>query len=124
MTKRFSLSCLLICFAFLLIGCSSFSKSSADPIEQLEKSILCEDGAISFQLPSDFSGECSILIYGRTEDPEAGGMSAHYLQDETWSAGQRYSFTPEGNHSELGMSVSYKDSRQSCEKDIDLLPLL
>lgn len=125
MAKRFSLLCLLLGFVFMFAGCGGVAKeTAADPIELLEKSICVEDGAVTFQIPEGFPGEWSIQIYGRVENPEIGGMSAHYLEDEKWAGGQRYSFVPEGNHSELGMSVSYRGSGQSWERDIDLLPLL
>lgn len=117
------LLCLLCCFVFMLMGCGSFAaETSADPIAMLEESILFEDGTVAFQIPEELTGEWSILVYGRIENPEAGGMSAHYLEGETWISGQRYSFSPAENHSELNMSVSYRERGQTWERDIDLLP--
>lgn len=119
------LLCLLCCFVFMLMGCGSFTtEASADPITRLEESILLEDGTVTFQIPEELTGEWSILVYGRVEDPETGGMSAHYLEDEKWVSGQRYSFSPAENHSELAMSVSYRENGQVWERDIDLLPIL
>lgn len=123
--KRFRLPCLLFGLVFMFMGCgSSTAVESADPVTMLEESILLEDGTVTFQIPEELRGEWSILVYGRVEDPETGGMSAHYLEDEKWVSGQRYSFIPAENHSELYMSVSYRESGQTWERDIDLLPIL
>lgn len=43
------------------------SAASEQPLELLEESITFQDGCLSFQIPQDFSGKWSILIYGRAE---------------------------------------------------------
>ena len=127
-TKRNGLALILFLLiltpALPLAACQNTAASEADPLAQLESSILYEDGEIRFIMPE--SDEAwSIQINGRILTDEGDGMSVHYLAGESesgsWEDGKEYSFdVSEGGYAEL-----YLDAECSAGSiSVDLLKLL
>ena len=88
-------------------------------LEQLEQSIVYEDGGLSFTIPA--GGGWSIWISGRIEAEGMGGMSVHYLEAESaagsWESGKTYRFeTADGPYDSLTMTAAVDGG----ETDIDL----
>lgn len=95
----------------------------SDFTAKIEDSIHYKDGVLSFQVP-DSSGNWTIFISGRSEKEGFGGMSLHYLENQTWTPGDTYSFSPDSNCTDLIFTYFYEDSNGSCENTIDLLPYI
>lgn len=73
-------------------------------IEQLKDSITYRDGQFSFTIPAG-AVNWDIHIAGRLD--AGGGMSVHYLDGETWTPGNTYSFqTGGGTYTELSMDIA------------------
>lgn len=120
----------LVCALLLVAGVTTaFATSAPDaqpagtPLERLEDSIVCGDGAVSFTIPeADVSW--SIRIGGRLETPD-GGMSVHYLEEESaagsWERGRTYRFElADGPYDSLILTAA----ADGAEKDIDLTAYL
>lgn len=64
-------------------------------ITRLTGSITCTSSSVSFTIPES-GHEWNILINGRYEREDSGGMSAHFLQELSesgdWKSGETYSF--------------------------------
>ena len=79
-------------------------------VNRIKVSIAYADGSFSFTIPESGS-EWDILINGREEVEEFGGMSSHFLQELSesgeWKGGETYSFdVNEETLTELFMVVS------------------
>lgn len=86
-------------------------------MDELISSLSYKEPVISFTIPKG-NNEWSILINGRTENDSYGGMSVHYLEEESeyksWIGGKTYSFTLfEGIHTELTMSIALGEERET-----------
>lgn len=96
-------------------------------LQILAESLRYENEELLFTIPtsmqagSEIQGEWEILITGRAETPELGGVSLHYLADEHWEAGKTYSIAISKsewkNLTELWMEASVEGE----EYIIDLL---
>lgn len=78
-------------------------------IEQLATSISYADAKVSFTIPMG-DDSWNIWISGRVELEDFGGMSVHYLTDESensnWESGKTYSFdVSDGIYTELTMDI-------------------
>ena len=78
-------------------------------IRALEDSIRFSGNTVSFTLPDTYTEKVSIWVAGRVV-ADGVSMSAHYLTDEieadNWKSGETYSFSINGNLSELLFSVT------------------
>lgn len=124
---------LLVAVLCLAVGCT-FTGASKPPMsasvaaEQLAKSIVYENGEITFTLPADYREptDWNIFVYGRAPMGEEG-MSVHLFEqenaDQSWRAGATYAIdlAPPG-YLELQMDI-YLRSDATIEHSIDLLKL-
>lgn len=129
MTKKQKV--LAVCTALALLVCGTVTAlavkapdvaedvpSEAVSMEKLTNSVAFSDNVFSFTIPEN-KGDWSIHIAGRLE--EGGGMSVHYLEDATWTAGETYSFQIDGGtYSELTMDIALNGE----EATIDLTAYL
>jgi len=78
-------------------------------MDELVGSIAYSEGKVSFRIPEG-DNQWHIFISGRIEAEGFGGMSAHYLPEESesnsWEGGKTYSFDVSGGgYTELGMDI-------------------
>ncbi|QIB69578.1 hypothetical protein Ami103574_09645 [Aminipila butyrica] len=129
---------LLLLFVGALALCTSVANrsnramSAAAALEELQNSIEYSDSdiEISFQVPSDYPAEdWNIIIAGRIEMEDVGGMSVHFFQEEnsthSWLAGKRYVISMrDSNYTDLLMVASLPDQNgDTTSIDVDLLKL-
>lgn len=101
---------------------SSFSPEQATA--QLAASVSYSDSKVSFTIPEG-NASWNIWISGRVQVEGFGGMSVHYLTDESennsWEAGKTYSFdVSDGTYTELFLDANMDGE----EISIDLMTLL
>lgn len=77
--------------------------NTAAAMEQLKNSITYQGGRFSFTIPAG-TANWDIHIAGRLD--AGGGMSVHYLDGETWTPGNTYSFQADGVYTELSMDIA------------------
>lgn len=115
----------LLCtlLAGMLVACRPQQEEAAHPLDALQESISYHGGELSFTLPEGEEA-WNILIYGRMESEEMGGMSLHYLDVTDWTPGESYSFAlsreTAASLTELTMDVWVEEE----EKNIDLLDVV
>ena len=107
----------------MLVACRPYQKEAADPLDALQESISYHGEELSFTLPEG-DEEWNILIYGRVETEEMGGMSLHYLESTDWTPGESYSFPLSqetvATLTELTMDIWIEEKEES----IDLLDVV
>lgn len=86
-------------------------------VEKLKDSISYSEGKVSFTIPFG-DDSWNIWIGGRVEIEDFGGMSVHYLTDESensnWESGKTYSFdVSDGIYTELSMDIQLSDEEVS-----------
>lgn len=131
-TSALALACalLLVCGVTAVFATSARTEpvpradSAAEPtpLDQLEESIVCVDGRLSFTVPE--GGAWSIWIGGRVKT-DGVGMSVHYLETESaagsWEGGKTYQFeATDGPYDSLTMTAAVDGE----ERDIDLTAYL
>lgn len=129
---------LILSSGALVLGTNVLSKSN-EPIsavaalEELENSIKYSDSdmEISFQIPPDYPpDDWNILVVGRLEIEDFGGMSVHFFAEENsthnWTAGNQYIIPMnDKNYTDLLMIASLPDeSGNTVQIDVDLLKLV
>lgn len=115
--KKNTLWGLIISMAVLIAIAILFATSAQNPARQLAASIFYLDNKVSFTIPKgDYNW--NIQINGRTEVEGFGGMSVHYLSEESesgnWESGKTYSFNlSDGTYTELSIDISLNDEEIS-----------
>lgn len=108
-------------------GNDSFTPSvTMQAVDELIASVTYSNGEVSFTIPDEENiGTWNIWISGRVEIEGFGGMSVHYLMDESesssWESGRTYSFdVSEGEYTELSMTIQ----ADKAEAAIDIMEFL
>ena len=104
---------------------SNVGSAAQKPISQLTGSISYANGKISFTIPKE-GNNWNIWISGRMEIEGFGGLSVHYLEEESesssWENGKTYSFdVTDGVYTDFSMDVSLDDEEVSINM-LELLP--
>lgn len=129
-THRFllgAISLVLIAgLAVLFLTTGAMSRQEA--AEQLVNSIRCENGVISFTIPTKYNKpeEWNIHISGQQEFPDGMSMSTHLFELENeehkWEKGREYIIETDGrNYTELTLDLFLSEE---VEKSVDLLAYL
>lgn len=111
--------------AVLITTVILFATSAQNPVKQLAASISYLDNKMSFTIPKgDYNW--NIQINGRAEVEGFGGMSVHYLEEESeadhWESGKTYSFNiSDGIYTELNMDIGLNYEEMSINL-IEYLP--
>ncbi len=94
-----------------LMATAALIENSGDtaPLALLAESVSYADGQVFFTIPES-SSTWSIWINGRVEAEDIGGMSVHYLENESadnsWESGKTYSFdVSNGGYTELQLEA-------------------
>lgn len=113
----------IVTAAILVIGTvtefatgAASSISAETAVNEFTKSIKYKDGQIVFIIPKDYNNvsDWNILIAGRKEIPDFGGMSVHLFEEEnsqkTWKQGKTYTIQIDGEYyTDLLMEVTLPD---------------
>lgn len=122
-----ALVCLALACAVLvggLVACDQTGNNGPDQaVEELKNTITYDGQTLSFTLPE---GEraWNLHIAGRAETDELGGMSLHYLDGETWTPGQTYSFAMDREAAQDVTELTMGIYLEEQEYTVDLLPYL
>ena len=122
-----ALVCLALACAVLvggLVACEQTKNDGPDQaVEELKNTITYDGQTLSFTLPEG-ERDWNLHIAGRAEVDWLGGMSLHYLDGETWTPGQTYSFAMNREAAQDVTELTMDIDLEEQEYTVDLLPYL
>lgn len=103
------------------------SERQPDKLTQFYESITYSDGNVAFTIP-DGNDVWNIQINGRIHVDGVGGMSIHYLEEESennsWEGGKTYSFDVSGAKYSRFTELYLDAQLNNEERSIDILEFL